>query len=105
MPKNEYICDLIDERDKTSTFDDCIGVYRGGVMGVNLFGLTYDDLTYYEILDNPYNAEFIELTSVKCPKCQRARVGNYRIIFYVSEINKQIEIIDIIQRKNDYRLF
>jgi mRNA-degrading endonuclease RelE of RelBE toxin-antitoxin system len=33
-------------------------------------------------------SEFIELTSNKCPKCQRARVGNYRIIFYVSESKK-----------------
>jgi mRNA-degrading endonuclease RelE of RelBE toxin-antitoxin system len=38
---------------------------------------------YYEILDDPYNAEFIELSSAKCPKCQRARVGSYRIIFYL----------------------
>ena len=60
---------------------------------------------YYEILDDPYNAEFIELSSAKCPKCQRARVGSYRIIFYVSENNNRIEIVDIIKRKNDYRLF
>jgi mRNA-degrading endonuclease RelE of RelBE toxin-antitoxin system len=60
---------------------------------------------YFEILDNPYKAEFIELTSAKCPKCHRARVGNYRIIFYVSERNQKIEIIDIIARKNDYKLF
>ena len=61
---------------------------------------------YLEILKNPYESEFIELTSNKCPKCQRARVCNYRIIFYVSESKKkQIEIIDIIPRKNKYRLF
>ena len=60
---------------------------------------------YYEILDNPYHSEFIELTSIKCPKCHRARVGNYRIIFYVSEKNRQIEIIDIIPRKNNYKMF
>lgn len=59
----------------------------------------------HEILDNPYSAEFIELNSVKCPKCHRARVGNYRIIFYVSEVNQCIEIIDIIPRKNDYKFF
>ena len=46
---------------------------------------------YYEILDNPYNAEFIELASFKCPKCHRARVGNYRIIFYVSEKNHKLK--------------
>ena len=60
---------------------------------------------YYDILNNPYNSEFIELTSVKCPKCHRARVGNYRIIFYISENNQKIEIIDIIPRKNDYKYF
>ena len=60
---------------------------------------------YYEILNNPYDSEFIELTSVKCPKCHRARVGNYRIIFYISEKNQKIEIIDIIHRKNNYELF
>ena len=60
---------------------------------------------YYEILDDSYNAEFIELSSAKCPKCQRAKVGSYRIIFYVSEINKRIEIVDIIKRKTDYRFF
>ena len=36
---------------------------------------------YHEILNNPYDGEFLELNSVKCPKCHRARVGNYRIIF------------------------
>lgn len=60
---------------------------------------------YYEIINDPYSAEFIELTSAKCPKCHRARVGNYRIFFYVSERNHQIEIIDIIPRKSNYKLF
>ena len=60
---------------------------------------------YYEILKNPFNAEFIELNSAKCPKCHRARIGNYRIIFYVSQKNSRIEIIDIIPRKNNYKLF
>ena len=60
---------------------------------------------YHEILNNPYDGEFLELNSVKCPKCHRARVGNYRIIFYISEKNQKIEIIDIIPRKNDYKLF
>lgn len=60
---------------------------------------------YYEILKNPYRDDFVELVSVKCPKCHRARVGSYRIIFYVSQKNHQIEIIDIIPRKNNYKLF
>lgn len=60
---------------------------------------------YIEISNNPYSSEFIELTSTKCPKCHKARVGDYRIIFYVSEDNQQIEIIDIMPRKNRYKLF
>ena len=50
---------------------------------------------YMEILKNPHNPIFKELKSNKCPKCHRAKVGDYRIIFYVSERNKSIEIIDI----------
>ncbi|WP_407463129.1 type II toxin-antitoxin system RelE family toxin, partial [Methanobrevibacter sp.] len=60
---------------------------------------------YLKILENPYDSSFKELTSIKCPKCHRARVGDYRIIFYVSERKKQIEIIDIIARKDNYKLF
>lgn len=60
---------------------------------------------YIEILKNPYAPEFKELTSTKCPKCQRARVGNFRIIFYVSDSNQKIEIINIIPRKSNYRIF
>ena len=60
---------------------------------------------YYEILINPYNPEFKELNSTKCPNCHRARVGNYRIIFYISESNHHIEIIDIIPRKSNYKIF
>ncbi len=60
---------------------------------------------YYEILKNPYDSSFKELNSTKCPKCQRARVGDYRIIFYVSQSLKQIEIVDIIPRKDNYKLF
>jgi mRNA-degrading endonuclease RelE of RelBE toxin-antitoxin system len=60
---------------------------------------------YKNILKNPYNSAYKELNSVKCPKCHRARVGNYRIIFYISEEKRFIEIIDIIPRKDDYKLF
>lgn len=60
---------------------------------------------YLMILENPHDSSFKELTSIKCPKCRRARVGDYRIIFYVSERKRQIEIIDIIPRKDNYKLF
>ena len=45
------------------------------------------------------------MKSEKCPKCHRAKVGDYRIVFYISEKQKLIEIIDIIPRSNDYRFF
>lgn len=57
------------------------------------------------ILKNPLNSSYKKLNSSKCPKCHRARVGNFRIIFYISEKNGFIEIIDIIPRKDYYRLF
>ena len=60
---------------------------------------------YKNILKDPFNSSYKELNSVKCPKCHRARVGNYRIIFYVSEEKGFIEIINIIPRKDDYKLF
>ena len=60
---------------------------------------------YIEIIKNPYNSNFSEMKSEKCPKCRRARVGDYRIVYFISEEQKVIEIIDIILRSNDYRLF
>ena len=60
---------------------------------------------YKKILKDPFNSSYTELNSVKCPKCYRARVGNFRIIFYISEENGFIEVIDIIPRKDNYKLF
>lgn len=60
---------------------------------------------YHEILENPYKSDFRELNSIKCPKCHRVRVGDYRIIFYINENNETIEIINIIPRKDNYKLF
>lgn len=40
------------------------------------------DKKYIEIVKNPYNSSFLEMKSDKCPKCHRARVGNYRILLY-----------------------
>lgn len=60
---------------------------------------------YIEIINNPHKSSFSEMKSEKCPKCRRARVGDYRIVYYISEKEKVIEIIDIIPRSNDYRLF
>lgn len=60
---------------------------------------------YKNIIKNPFNSSYKKLNSVKCPKCHRARVGNYRILFYISEEKRFIEIIDIIPRKDDYKIF
>lgn len=61
--------------------------------------------TYQNIIENPYNSKYKELKSIKCPKCRRARVSKFRIIFYISEVHGRIEIIDIIPRKENYRLY
>ena len=42
-------------------------------------------LKYNEIKENPYDSQFKQLQSSKCPQCKRARVGNYRIIFFISQ--------------------
>ena len=63
------------------------------------------DKKYIEIIKNPYNSAFNEMKSDKCPKCRRARIGDYRIVYFISEKQKIIEIVDIIPRSNNYRLF
>ena len=60
---------------------------------------------YFEILENPHKKAFVELNSVKCPRCHRARVGNYRIIFYINEDKKIVEIANIIPRSDNYKFF
>lgn len=60
---------------------------------------------YIKILKNPFDSSYKELNSIKCPKCHRARVGSFRIIFFISEEKEYIEIIDIIPRKDNYKLF
>ena len=47
-----------------------------------------DKKKYIEIIKNPYNPAFSELKSEKCSKCRRARIGNYRIVYYISEKKK-----------------
>lgn len=63
------------------------------------------DNKYIEILENPKRSDFIDLKSNKCPKCQRARVGDYRIVFFINTAKNRIDIIDILHRNNDYRLY
>ena len=41
--------------------------------------------------------------SKKCPNCKKTRVGNYRIIYYISKRAKLVELIDIGPRKKVYK--
>ena len=60
-------------------------------------------LKYNEIKENPYDSQFKQLQSSKCPQCKRARVGNYRIIFFISQ--NDIEIVSIISRRDNYKKY
>lgn len=60
---------------------------------------------YIEIIKNTFNPTFSEMKSDKCSKCWRAKVGDYRIIYFISETKNIIEIMDIIPHRNDYMLF
>ena len=60
-------------------------------------------LKYNEIKENPYDSQSKQLKSSKCPQCKRARVGNYRIIFFISK--KDIEIVSIITIRDNYKKY
>lgn len=60
-------------------------------------------LKYNEIKENPYDSQFKQLQSSKCPQCKRAKVGNYRIIFFISQ--NDIEIVSIISRRDNYKKY
>lgn len=57
---------------------------------------------YLDISLNPYK-EALNFKSKKCPKCKKTRVGEYRIIYFINEPKKEVEIIDIGPRKNIYK--
>ena len=57
---------------------------------------------YLDLSLNPYK-EAENFKSKKCPKCKKTRVGEYRIIYFINEAKKEIEIIDIGSRKNIYK--
>ena len=58
---------------------------------------------YYQLAIGPYNEAESSFKSRKCPKCMKTRVGNYRIIYFVNELTKEVEIIDIGPRKSIYK--
>ena len=58
---------------------------------------------YYRLAVNPYNEAESSFKSRKCPKCMKTRVGSYRIIYFVNELTKEVEIIDIGPRRSIYK--
>ena len=58
---------------------------------------------YYKLAINPYNEAESSFKSKKCPKCKKTRVGGYRIIYFINESTKEVEIIDIGSRRNIYK--
>lgn len=58
---------------------------------------------YFQLSKDPYSEAESSFKSKKCPKCMKTRVGTYRIIYFINESKKEIEIIDIGSRKNIYK--
>lgn len=58
----------------------------------------------YRLLANdPYNEAESSFKSIKCPKCKKTRVGEYRIIYFINESTREVEIIDIGPRRTIYK--
>lgn len=58
---------------------------------------------YYELSINPYKEAEDPFKSRKCPKCKKTRMGDYRLIYFIIESSKEIEIVDVGLRKNIYK--
>jgi len=58
---------------------------------------------YYWLSINPHKEAEKTFKSHKCPKCKKTRVGGYRLIYFIHESTKEIEIVDIGIRKNIYK--
>lgn len=66
-------------------------------------------IIYYQIIkgiaqieENPFKSSNKQLGSIKCPKCRRHKVGDYRIVYYIHTKSNIIEIQNVIPRKSDY---
>ena len=60
---------------------------------------------YCRLSIDPYNEAESSFRSKKCPKCKKTRVGTYRIIYFINESTKEVEIIDIGPRKGIYKIW
>ena len=58
---------------------------------------------YHQLSIDPYNEAESSFKSRKCPKCKKTRVGDYRIIYFINESTKEVEIIDIGPRRSIYK--
>lgn len=58
---------------------------------------------YYKLAMDPYGEAESSFKSRKCPKCKKTRVGDYRIMYFINELTKEVEIIDIGPRRNIYK--
>ena len=58
---------------------------------------------YYQLAINPYKEAESSFKSKKCPKCKKTRVGDFRIIYFINESTKEVEIIDIDPRRSIYK--
>lgn len=58
---------------------------------------------YYLLAIDSYKEAESSFKSRKCPNCKKTRVGNYRIIYFIKESTKEVEIIDIDSRRTIYK--
>lgn len=58
---------------------------------------------YYQLAVDPYKEAESSFRSRKCPKCKKTGVGDYRIIYFINESTKEVEIIDIGPRRSIYK--
>ena len=58
---------------------------------------------YYQLAVDSYKEAESSFRSKKCPKCKKTRVGDYRIIYFINESTKEVEIIDIGPRRSIYK--
>ena len=52
---------------------------------------------------NPYREADKSFLSSKCPKCKKARVGDYRIIYFIYDSLNEVQILDIGHRSRIYK--
>ena len=58
---------------------------------------------YFDLSIDPYAESIKSFKSRRCPKCKKTRIGDYRMIYYIYQSEKEIQILDIGHRKNIYK--